>query len=667
MASMPVVSLPFLASFLLVFLLHRVHVVGAAECEPVACGNFTIKYPFWLGAPGHPPSEPSCGHPAFELWCIGGNTTAAMSGSPIHVHSIDYATSSFLVVHNRIAAGTDGACLADFNVSSSLALSPFKISPSNRALCFLYNCNGTEPRGREYANATAGCSRPIVAYLGGSFVRDTPPAIPTGNCTYTYLPVLGSEAGVSTAADYTRLLQAGFLLDWAGAGIGIGDCPACAASGGQCRYRGATAALACLCPGGKLRGPTCAGGSTRIKTIFIIVGAVLGAGAIFLFVFFVLHQRKKKKQAIASNEFMRSGSSMTTYSKDLELGGSPHIFTFEELEVATDGFSASRELGDGGFGTVYKGKLKDGRVVAVKRLYKNNYRRVEQFLNEVDILSRLLHQNLVILYGCTSRMSRDLLLVYEFIANGTVADHLHGSRSAERGLTWPLRLNIAIETAEALAYLHAVEIIHRDVKTTNILLDNSFHVKVADFGLSRLFPLEVTHVSTVPQGTPGYVDPVYHQCYKLTDKSDVYSFGVVLVELISSKPAVDMSRSHSEINLANMALNRIQNHEVVQLVDPELGYDTDPETKRTIDRVAEVAFQCLQMERDLRPSIKEVVEILTCVRDGDCRAKSMKKKASQKDDVHLLTEGLQFSPDSVIHRFHSQSTNHSVASNASGL
>ncbi|XBI14940.1 hypothetical protein VPH35_057448 [Triticum aestivum] len=409
--------------------------------------------------------------------------------------------------------------------------------------------------------------------------------------------------------------------------------------------------------------------AARLKTIARALG---GVGAVLFLVvaclvYFVWYKHKKRKQAIASNEFMRSGSSMTSYSKDLELDGSPHIFTFEELEVATDGFSASRELGDGGFGTVYKGKLKDGRVVAVKRLYKNNYRRVQQFLNEVDILSRLLHQNLVILYGCTSRMSRDLLLVYEFIANGTVADHLHGSRSAERGLTWPLRLNIAIETAEALAYLHAVEIIHRDVKTTNILLDNSFHVKVADFGLSRLFPLEVTHVSTVPQGTPGYVDPVYHQCYKLTDKSDVYSFGVVLVELISSKPAVDMSRSHSEINLANMALNRIQNHEVVQLVDPELGYDTDPETKRTIDCVAEVAFQCLQMDRDLRPSIKEVVEILTCVRNRDCHVKSMKKQASQKEDADFLTDGLQFSPDTVIHRFHSQSTNHSGASNASGL
>ncbi|CAO2185525.1 unnamed protein product [Urochloa humidicola] len=356
---------------------------------------------------------------------------------------------------------------------------------------------------------------------------------------------------------------------------------------------------------------------------------------------------------------------MQSYSKDLELGGSPHIFTYEELEEATDGFSDSRELGDGGFGTVYKGKLRDGRVVAVKRLYKNNYKRVEQFINEVDILSRLLHQNLVILYGCTSRSSRDLMLVYEYIPNGTVADHLHGPRASERGLTWPVRMNIAIETAEALAYLHAVEIIHRDVKTNNILLDNSFHVKVADFGLSRLYPLEVTHVSTVPQGTPGYVDPVYHQCYKLTDKSDVYSFGVVLVELISSKPAVDMDRSHSEINLANMALNRIQNHEVEQLVDPELGYETDDETKRMVDLVAELAFQCLQLERDLRPSIKEVVDALNCIKNGDSPEKRIEMK-SPKEDAHLLKNSVQYSPDSVIHRFHSQSTTHSAASNASG-
>uniref|UniRef100_A0A0E0P4J5 Protein kinase domain-containing protein n=1 Tax=Oryza rufipogon TaxID=4529 RepID=A0A0E0P4J5_ORYRU len=348
--------------------------------------------------------------------------------------------------------------------------------------------------------------------------------------------------------------MSGFLLDWAGAS---GDCPKCVASGGQCTY-GDGLRFACNCTDG-LHPEKC-GARSNLKKIAIA---------------------QEEKQTRDLKDLMRSSSSMQSYSKYLELGGSPHIFTYEELEEATAGFSATRELGDGGFGTVYKGKLRDGRVVAVKRLYKNNYRRVEQFLNEVDILSRLLHQNLVTLYGCTSRSSRDLLVVYEYIPNGTVADHLHGPRAGERGLTWPVRMTIAIETAEALAYLHAVEIIHRDVKTKNILLDNNFHVKVADFGLSRLFPFEVTHVSTVPQGTPGYVDPVYHQCYKLTDKSDVYSFGVVLIELISSKPAVDMSRSHSDINLANMALNRIQNHEV-ELVDPEIGCETDSETKRML-------------------------------------------------------------------------------------
>ncbi|KAM3346379.1 hypothetical protein ACQJBY_020752 [Aegilops geniculata] len=624
--------------FLLAVVVSRMLAAAAdvGGCTPGKCGNLAVSIPFGVV---HGSEENRCAHMGFQVHCTHG------------VPYLGYYEPGFglqileIFVHNGSLLVSDVHKLQDFNGSSSpqgchvptadtatKVGHPFSISDVNQNLIF-YNCTRT-PAHLEDLVDTA-CRNNTFVRTGGRYNESG--GIDGGyalqGCTATAVPVLGASGEVN-AGDYEELIRDGFLLTWQPPSAGNGN-----------------------------------NNKSRSKTIARALGGV--AAVLFLLVvclaYFAWYKHKKRKQAIASNEFMRSGSSMTSYSKDLELDGSPHIFTFEELEVATDGFSASRELGDGGFGTVYKGKLKDGRVVAVKRLYKNNYRRVEQFLNEVDILSRLLHQNLVILYGCTSRMSRDLLLVYEFIANGTVADHLHGSRVAERGLTWPLRLNIAIETAEALAYLHAVEIIHRDVKTTNILLDNSFHVKVADFGLSRLFPLEVTHVSTVPQGTPGYVDPVYHQCYKLTDKSDVYSFGVVLVELISSKPAVDMSRSHSEINLANMALNRIQNHQVIQLVDPELGYDTDPETKRTIDRVAEVAFQCLQLERDLRPSIKEVVEILTCVRDGDCGANSMKKKASQKEDACLLKDGLQFSPDTVIHRFYSQSTNHSVASNASGL
>ncbi|KAH0983539.1 hypothetical protein GBA52_010716 [Prunus armeniaca] len=263
------------------------------------------------------------------------------------------------------------------------------------------------------------------------------------------------------------------------------------------------------------------------------------------------------------------------------------------------------------------GKLQDGRVVAVKRLYENNFKRVEQFMNEVEILTRLEHRNLVKLYGCTSRRSRELLLVYEYIPNGTVADHLHGKRVESGFLSWPVRLSIAIETADALAFLHRNDVIHRDVKTNNILIDNDFCVKVADFGLSRLFPNDVTHVSTAPQGTPGYVDPEYYQCYQLTDKSDVYSFGVVLIELISSLQAVDTNRHRHDINLANMAINKIQNHLVNELVDPLLEFETNHVVRGMATAVAELAFRCLQQERDMRPTMDEVLDGLRAIQNED--------------------------------------------------
>uniref|UniRef100_A0A0D3EJC2 non-specific serine/threonine protein kinase n=1 Tax=Oryza barthii TaxID=65489 RepID=A0A0D3EJC2_9ORYZ len=619
-------------------------------CLPTPCGNLTISYPFWLEEPGRPP----CGSPPFQLKC---NASGAYLTHTIYeayrVVDIFTGNNTVHVVDENLPLAT-GCPAPPFNISDGIWQAPFVISEANAELRFL-SCNKSLPA----AAAPPGFHRlpcddqnSSVRLVSDHLHED---GIPPG-CNFTVVPIVQRHNG--SMAGYIASMRSGFLLEWA---VVSGDCPKCQVSGGNCTYSD-DLEFACNCPDG-MHPDKCREFRKSEEHACGSGGGILLIVSIFIFAW---HKRKKRKQTRDLKDLMHSSSSMQSYSKDLELGGSPHIFTYEELEEATAGFSASRELGDGGFGTVYKGKLRDGRVVAVKRLYKNNYRRVEQFLNEVDILSRLLHQNLVILYGCTSRSSRDLLLVYEYIPNGTVADHLHGPRAGERGLTWPVRMTIAIETAEALAYLHAVEIIHRDVKTNNILLDNNFHVKVADFGLSRLFPLEVTHVSTVPQGTPGYVDPVYHQCYKLTDKSDVYSFGVVLIELISSKPAVDMSRSHSDINLANMALNRIQNHEVDQLVDPEIGYETDSETKRMVDLVAELAFQCLQMDRDSRPPIKEVVEVLNCIKNGECPAEKMNKNASPKEDSHLLKDNLQYSPDSVIHRFHSQSTNHSVASNSSG-
>ncbi|GJN37545.1 hypothetical protein PR202_gb26516 [Eleusine coracana subsp. coracana] len=238
-------------------LLLHLHDTAHADCEPATCGDLTVKYPFWLGSVNQ--SSSPCGHPAFQVRCSNNGSGASLMGSSINVLRVDYDSNSFIASHSRIVGGNDGVCRSDFNISVSIALSPFKFSSRNRALCFLYNCSGTEPRGAEYVNATSVCNSPIYAYLGGNYYWDSPPAIATGRCKYTFFPVLESEeAATMTAANYPRLLKDGFILEWQT--VSVGDCPACVASGGQCRYNDATAAFECLCPDGKLAAAsTCAG------------------------------------------------------------------------------------------------------------------------------------------------------------------------------------------------------------------------------------------------------------------------------------------------------------------------------------------------------------------------------------------------------------------------
>ncbi|CAJ1843472.1 unnamed protein product [Sphenostylis stenocarpa] len=420
----------------------------------------------------------------------------------------------------------------------------------------------------------------------------------------------------------------------------------------------------------------------KSNKVGLIIGICVGGVAVLVVilgcVYFMIQRRRKIAYESRSMElFIAPTSSADTFASTTNTSQSlssyqssksdpvprsyyfgVQVFTYEELEEATKNFDTSRELGEGGFGTVYKGELKDGRIVAVKRHYESNSRRIMQFMNEVQILAGLRHKNLVTLFGCTSKHSRELLLVYEFIPNGTVAYHLQGRSSESTLLPWSIRLNIAVETAEALAYLHAKGVIHRDVKTNNLLLDDQFRVKVADFGLSRDFPNHVTHVSTAPQGTPGYVDPEYYQCYQLTDKSDVYSFGVVLVELISSLQAVDINRNRSDVNLSNMAVNKIQNQELHELVDPYLGFEWDHAVRRMTTAVAELAFRCLQQEREMRPSMNEVVEILRGIKsDGHGTREETDVLDIRTDEIILLKKAHSpVSPDSVVNKWVSGSS-----------
>jgi serine/threonine protein kinase len=345
---------------------------------------------------------------------------------------------------------------------------------------------------------------------------------------------------------------------------------------------------------------------------------VLTALAVVLFLKFYVKEGKTLSRGFASgfSQHKRKGKEAAGLS-GLKIGNLP-IFSYEELRQATNCFHEKNEVGGGGFGSVFMGKLGDGRIVAVKRLYQDNARRVEQFINEVMIFSTLNHPRVVRLYGCAYEDSPDLLLVYEFVPNGTLADHLHGNRRGPKGLPWDTRLNIAIQTAQALAFLHSLDppIFHRDVKSSNILLDEDFNVKVADFGLCRLVPDNASHVTTGPQGTPGYVDPEYYQCYQLTEKSDVYSFGVVLVEIISGKLAVDINRNRREINLANMAITKIQEGVLHELVDQQLEIEINQKVKVMVSAAAELAFRCLVSDRDDRPHMNEIVAQLEQVRQS---------------------------------------------------
>ncbi|KAL5726475.1 non-specific serine/threonine protein kinase [Ranunculus cassubicifolius] len=445
----------------------------------------------------------------------------------------------------------------------------------------------------------------------------------------------------SVSNNLTLLRAANIIIDWKV----LLECEKCFGEGGQCLSK----------QNKDFQCRNMKGANVRRK---ILVGVGAGVTSVLLScIAYIIHHRCRRNRSTSSPSLISQRLSRDdSLNPDTENGSiyfKTPIFSYKELDEATNHFDESKELGDGGFGTVYHGELRDGRVVAVKRLFENSYKRVEQFMNEIEILSLLRHQNLVFLYGCTSRHCRELLLVYEYVPNGTIADHIHGERAKENLLTWPIRMSIAIETADALAYLHTSEIIHRDVKSNNILLDNNFHVKVADFGLSRLFPTDVTHVSTAPQGTPGYVDPEYYLCYQLNTKSDVYSFGVVLVELISSKKAVDIHRHRHDINLANMAVNRIQQGALHELLDPNLGYETDYEVRTMMTLVAELAFRCLQQEKDMRPCMTEVLEVLRGI------ASATNNKTDDMDVSaagRLLKHSQPLSPDAITDKWPSGDT-----------
>ncbi|KAF7123311.1 hypothetical protein RHSIM_Rhsim12G0142700 [Rhododendron simsii] len=615
-----------------------------------SCGQTiqNVSYPFW----GGPDGRQTCGHPFFELKCQNNDyATIEIDKQAFRVLKINQSSRTITLVSSDLWESESHCTRALQNITLDDNL--FAYGPINRDLLLFYNCTSRD--GRTIVNnftCEIGGIESVGFYADKTLFNELHNSLyATISCNQSVEVQIFRETMAEVLEKPWTLedgLRRGFEVTY-DAHIETA-CGRCEGSGGICGSN--SSEFACHCRD-RTDPVTCQSTENKqnVKKKLAIGFGASGGTVLVMGVLIFLYQHRKKKRYGASSWIPRNISSYPSSAKDPEQSGAiygVHIFKYSELEKATGNFDSKKELGDGGFGTVYQGNLKDGRVVAVKRLYEHNYKRMEQFMNEVEILAKLRHPNLVSLYGCTSRHCRELLLVYEYVPNGTVADHLHGDRAKPGSLSWTTRMSIAVETATALTYLHASKVIHRDVKTNNILLDNNFFVKVADFGLSRLFPTNVTHVSTAPQGTPGYVDPEYHECYQLTGKSDVYSFGVVLIELISSKPAVDITRHRHEINLSTMAINKIQNHALHELIDPYLGFETDFKAREMISEVAELAFQCLQSERDMRPSMEKVLETLKGIQSEDWKLRKPEEVEILSDELVLLkSDPPTLSPDSL--------------------
>jgi serine/threonine protein kinase len=302
---------------------------------------------------------------------------------------------------------------------------------------------------------------------------------------------------------------------------------------------------------------------------------------------------------------------LTTKDGSVEMS---KIFSSRELEKATDNFSRDRVLGQGGQGTVYKRMLVDGSIVAVKRSKVVDEDKMEEFINEIVLLSQINHRNIVKLLGCCLETEVPIL-VYEYIPNGDLFKRLH-DESDDYTMTWEVRLRIAIEIAGALTYMHSAAsfpIFHRDIKTTNILLDEKYRAKVSDFGTSRSVTLDQTHLTTLVAGTFGYMDPEYFLSSQYTHKSDVYSFGVVLVELITGEKPLSRVRSEEGRGLATHFLEAMKENRVIDIIDIRIK---DESKLEQVMAVAKLARKCLNRKGKNRPNMKEVSNELERIRSS---------------------------------------------------
>uniref|UniRef100_A0A0D9YL91 Protein kinase domain-containing protein n=1 Tax=Oryza glumipatula TaxID=40148 RepID=A0A0D9YL91_9ORYZ len=429
------------------------------------------------------------------------------------------------------------------------------------------------------------------------------------------------------------------VLDWVAGRESCAQAPknrtsyACVSTNSRCINSPNATGYLCACKDGFAGNPYLEGGCQGISVCAIILLSCT---------FALLIECQKRKLMKEKERFFQQNGGMLLYeqirSKQVD---TVRIFTKEELENATDNFDSSRELGRGGHGTVYKGILKDNRIVAIKCSKIMNMVQKDEFVQEMIILSQINHRNVVRLLGCCLEVEVPML-VYEFIPNGTLFELIHG-KYRTTSISLDTRLRIAQESAEALAYLHSSAsppIVHGDVKSPNILLGDNYITKVTDFGASRMLPKDEIQFMTMVQGTLGYLDPEYLQERQLTQKSDVYSFGVVLLELITGKTAIYSENTEEKKSLASSFLLALKESRLESILDRNiLGVGTE-----LFQDVAQLAKCCLSTKGEERPLMTEVAERLKAIRST---WREQLIEGANEETVCLLENSSQYDPSTT--------------------
>ncbi|KAL5740701.1 hypothetical protein ACOSQ2_029881 [Xanthoceras sorbifolium] len=598
------------------------------------CGDMQVPYPL--------STNPNCGDPTYSLRCDYDQPSSSSFQKQKQKLYFDALNGSSYVVLRVMASSQrmilqpsswvlDTCVTRDMVVSEGLWLNqtlPFNVTSSNTI--FLFNCSPRLLVSPLNCTPSSLCHR----FLESSGHVDNKRAV---QCASDVDPCCTFVAGGMPSAYKIRLhssgcrafrsiihldpekpaseWEEGLEIQWANPPEPVCRTQHDCSGDSTCSPAGKKGLFRCLCKkgfywdhvlGSCLRKKR----KNSRKNLGLMVSTGLVSVALLVVGLTVIRVRKSRRVLSGQAKLAKARENMLTSSNG---GKSAKIYHLKEIKKATNGFSKDRILGSGGFGEVYKGELQDGTVVAVKSAKVGNIKSTQQVLNEVGILSLVNHKNLVRLLGCCVEAEQPLM-IYDYISNGTLHDHLHGKFSTF--LTWKTRLRIALQTAEALAYLHSsayTPIYHRDVKSTNILLDDEFNAKVADFGLSRLAQHGLSHVSTCAQGTLGYLDPEYFRNYQLSDKSDVYSYGVVLLELLTSQKAIDFNRDPDDVNLAIYITQRAQNgaNAIMEVMDQRLlGKETSVNTLTSFKLFLEIAFSCLREKKGDRPSMTDVVKQL---------------------------------------------------------